>query len=131
MSHYVIDVHHYSHTDPVTGQARTFDTRRTVVAVEPGGPCTRPVTITLNGRMVVVACARAVPGPRQCSACRTTITIRHTRTSDCASITPLPPAPTGRLKHLCTVCAMPVDAVLGATNRHLFCEPPTTRRRRR
>jgi hypothetical protein len=131
VSHYVIDVHHRTHTDPVSGQARVFDTRRTVVTVEPGGPCTRPARIAVNGRTVTVACARAVPAGQQCPACRTTITVRHVQTTDLGPIVSITLAPSGRLKHLCTVCALPVDAVLAATNRHLLCQPSQTGRGRR
>jgi hypothetical protein len=131
VSHYVIDVHHRTHTDPVSGQARVFDTRRTVVTVEPGGPCTRPARIAVNGRTVTVACARAVPAGQQCPACRTTITVRHVQTTNLGPITPTVPGPSGRLERLCTVCALPVDAALAATNRHLLCHPPQRRRGRR
>jgi hypothetical protein len=78
--HYVIDIHSYTHTCPGSGR-HVFDTRRTIVATEPGGRCTRPVTITLAGRSVVVSCARAVPAPQHCPACRVTITIRHRHTT--------------------------------------------------
>ena len=67
-----------------------------------------------------------MPAPQQCPACRTTITVRHVHTTDLGTIVPTVPGPSGRLKHLCTVCALPVDAVLAATNRHLLCQPSQT-----
>ncbi len=82
MTHYVIDVHHRHRTDPHTGQARIVGTRRTLVASEPGGPCTRPVTLHHAGLPVTVSCARALPAAQQCPACRVTITVRHTIHTD-------------------------------------------------
>ena len=81
MPHYIIDVHHYTHTCPADPDPHIVHTRRTIVATEPGGPCTRPVTIHTNAEPVVVACARALPPPQHCPACRVTVTIRHTHTT--------------------------------------------------
>jgi hypothetical protein len=81
MPHYVIDVHHYTHTCPADPDPHIVHTRRTIVATEPGGPCPRPVRIHTNAGPVVVACARALPPPQHCPACRLNITIRHTHTT--------------------------------------------------
>jgi hypothetical protein len=81
MPHYVVDVHHETHTCPNGGAAHIVDTRRTLVSTEPGGPCTRPVPITCGDRTVTVACGRAVPAAQQCPACRVSITVRHTTTT--------------------------------------------------
>jgi hypothetical protein len=78
---YVIDVHHHTHTCPNSPEPHIVHTRQTVVSHEPGGPCTRPVTITCGSRTVQVACARALPAAQQCPACRVTVTVRHTTTS--------------------------------------------------
>jgi hypothetical protein len=81
VTHYVIDVHHHTHTCPTDSRQHIVHTRQTLVSHEPAGPCTRPVTITCGARTVQVACARARPAAQQCPACRVTITIRHTTTS--------------------------------------------------
>ena len=80
MPHYVIDVHHHTHTCPTSRQPpHIVHTRRTIVAIEPGGPCTRPVTLHTRTGPVVVACARAVPTPQRCPACPVAVAVRHPR----------------------------------------------------
>ena len=75
MTHVVIDLHH---TLGHVGQILAV--RRTVVAREPGGPCTRPHRVRVDGQVVTVSCARTLPAAQQCPACRVTITVRHTHT---------------------------------------------------
>jgi hypothetical protein len=126
VTHYVIDVHHHTRTNP-TGDTSIIHTRRTVVATEPGGPCTRPVRITSGAQMVMVSCARAVPSAQQCPACRVTITMRHTTTSTLGDRDrPATPAPSGLLKEPCPECGLPVAAQLADTGRHLLCPPPAS-----
>lgn len=86
--HYIVDVHHHTHTCPGSGQTHIVDTRRTLVATEPGGPCTRPVRVSCGERTVMVSCARAVPAAQQCPACRVTITVRHTTTTHHDGVAP-------------------------------------------
>jgi hypothetical protein len=75
-----VDVHHYTHTCPANpDQAHPYDTRRTIVAVAPGGPCRRPVTVRSGDTTAVVDCGRHAPAEQQCPACRITV-IEHTVT---------------------------------------------------
>jgi hypothetical protein len=72
-----IDVHHYTHTCPAEpDEPHPYDTRRTIVAVAPGGPCRRPVTVRSGDTTAVIACRRHVPRDQQCPACRITV-IEH------------------------------------------------------
>jgi hypothetical protein len=125
--HYVIDVHHNTHTCPNDGTEHVVHTRRTLVATEPGGPCTRPVRVTSGDRTVMVACARAVPAPQQCPACRVTLTVRHTTTTPLEhrprTATPdVPvPAPSGYLRQPCRGCGERVAASTVDIGRHLLC----------
>jgi hypothetical protein len=72
-----IDVHHYTHTCPAEpDQPHPYDTRRTIVAIAPGGPCRQPAFIRSGDAFMAVPCARRVPRAQQCPACRI-ITIEH------------------------------------------------------
>jgi hypothetical protein len=123
--HYVIDVHHHLHTCLANPTEHIVQTRRTVVSAEPGGPCTRPATFTVNGRSVQVSCARVRPPAQQCPACRVTITVRHTTTTNLGQAVPHPrTVPSGLLKDPCDACGLPVDAALADTGRHLLCPAP-------
>jgi hypothetical protein len=124
VTHYVVDIHHRTHTCPNGQHPHPVDTRRTIVSHEPGGPCTRPRTIHCGDQTVRVACGRAVPAAQQCSACRVTVTVRHTTTTDLGPVARnLPPAPTGVLKDPCPVCGGRVSALFEDTGRHLLCGP--------
>ena len=68
-----VDVHHYTHTCPADPEPHPYDTRRTVIAVLPGGPCRRPVTVRSGNTAAVIACGRHVPRDQRCPACRTTV----------------------------------------------------------
>ena len=71
-----VDVHHLTHTCPADPQPHPYDTRRTVVAVVPGGDCLHPVTIRSGDTIADIACGRHAPRDQQCPACRTTV-IEH------------------------------------------------------
>lgn len=79
MTAYLVDVHHLTHTCPADPEPHPYDTRRTIVAVNPGGVCLRPVTVRSGDTTAVIACARHVPREQQCPACRITV-IEHTVT---------------------------------------------------
>jgi hypothetical protein len=74
-----VDVHHRTHTCPGDPEPHTYDTRRTVVAVAPGGPCRNPVTVRSGDSSAVIDCGRHVPREQRCPACRITV-IEHTVT---------------------------------------------------
>jgi hypothetical protein len=73
---YLVDVHHLTHTCPADPGPHPYDTRRTIVAIAPGGSCRRPVTVRSGNTTAVIACARHVPREQRCPACRTTV-IEH------------------------------------------------------
>jgi hypothetical protein len=79
MTAYQVDVHHLTHTCPADREPHPYDTRRTVVAVAPGGPCRRPVTVRSGDTTTVIDCGRHLPREQQCPACRI-IVIEHTVT---------------------------------------------------
>jgi hypothetical protein len=74
-----VDIHHYTHTCPANPERHPYDTRRTIVAVAPGGACRNPVTIRSGDTTAVIDCGRHVPREQQCPACRITV-IEHTVT---------------------------------------------------
>ena len=75
-----IDVHHVTHTCPANpDEAHPYDTRRTLVAIAPGGSCRTPVTVRSGDTTAVIACGRHLPREQQCPACRITV-IEHTVT---------------------------------------------------
>ena len=72
-----VDVHHITHTCPANpDEPHPYDTRRTVIAVAPGGPCRRPVTVRSGDTATVIACGRHVSREQRCPACRITV-IEH------------------------------------------------------
>ncbi|MFF5082489.1 hypothetical protein ACFY36_36050 [Actinoplanes sp. NPDC000266] len=75
-----VDIHRITHTCPADPQPHVVDTRRSIVAVIPGGPCRQPITVRLNNMTVKVACGRRLPAERQCAACRITVIERHLTT---------------------------------------------------
>jgi hypothetical protein len=79
MTAYQVDVHHLTHTCPANPDPHPYDTRRTIVAIAPGGACRRPVTIRSGDTTAVVDCGRHVPAEQRCPACRI-IVIEHTVT---------------------------------------------------
>ena len=80
MTAHLVDVHHYTHTCPSNpDEPHPYDTRRTVVAINPGGRCRRPVTIRLGDTTAVVDCGRRLPREQRCPACQNTV-IEHTVT---------------------------------------------------
>ncbi|MFI5491360.1 hypothetical protein [Actinoplanes sp. NPDC051859] len=77
MTTYQVDIHHLTHTCPAfPDDPHPYDTRRTVLAVVPGGPCRQPVTVRSGDTTAVIACGRHVPRDQQCPACRITV-IEH------------------------------------------------------
>lgn len=76
MTYVHIDVHHLTHTCPADPEPHPYDTRRTVVATVPGGPCRHPATVRSGDTVALVACHRARPRPEQCPACLVTIVER-------------------------------------------------------
>jgi hypothetical protein len=74
MTAYQVDVHHLTHTCPANpDEPHPYDTRRTIVATAPGGPCRRPVTIRCGDTTAVIDCGRHTPSAQQCPACRITV----------------------------------------------------------
>jgi hypothetical protein len=69
-----VDVHHLTHTCPANpAEPHPYDTRRTIVAVAPGGPCRNPVTVRSGDTTAVIDCGRHVPREQRCPACRITV----------------------------------------------------------
>ena len=83
---YIIDVHHNLHTCPADPVPHPVDTRRTLIAITPGGPCHTPVTYRLNGIAYTTPCKNLRSSDRQCPACRITIWVRTVTTSDLGAI---------------------------------------------
>ena len=77
MTTYQVDIHHFTHTCPADPDPHPYDTRRIVLAVVPGGPCRRPVTVRSGDTTAVIACGRHVPREQQCPACRITVIERR------------------------------------------------------
>jgi hypothetical protein len=71
-----VDVHHVTHTCPADPESHPYDTRRTIVAIAPGGPCRRPVTIRSGDTTAVIDCGRHVSREQRCPACPITV-IEH------------------------------------------------------
>ena len=74
-----VDIRHLTHTCPAEAEQHPYDTRRTVLAVVPGGSCRQPVTIHSGDTTAVINCGRHLPREQQCPACRITV-IEHTMT---------------------------------------------------
>jgi hypothetical protein len=79
MTAYLVDVHHLTHTCPADPEPHPYDTRRTIVAISPGGPCRNPITVRCGNKSAVIDCGRHEPADRQCPACTITV-IEHTVT---------------------------------------------------
>jgi hypothetical protein len=88
-----IDIHHLTHTCPADRDSHPYDTRRTVLAVVPGGACRRPVTVRSGDTTATIACHRHVPRDRQCPACRITV-VEHAITTEFTGHGPQHPHPT-------------------------------------
>jgi hypothetical protein len=73
MTAYLVNVHHLTHTCPANAEPHPYDTRRTIAAVSPGGPCRNPITVSCGGTSTVIDCGRHEPAARQCPACRITV----------------------------------------------------------
>ncbi|GAB1692792.1 hypothetical protein KRM28CT15_45950 [Krasilnikovia sp. M28-CT-15] len=119
-----VDVHHYTHTCPADPEPHPYDTRRSVIAVNPGGQCRRPVTLRTGTTTVTIACGRRVPREQQCPACRITViehTVTFTHTGPDQRATQ--PMPGGLAEQPCTSCGQPLAAVLTELGRHLLCQP--------
>ena len=82
MTAYQIDVHHLTHTCPTNPEPHPYDTRRTIVAVSPGGSCRRPVTVRSGNTTTEIACGRHVPREQRCPACRITVIERSITITD-------------------------------------------------
>jgi hypothetical protein len=69
-----VDVHHYTHTCPANPEEpHPYDTRRTIIAVAPGGPCRNPVTVRSGDTTAAIDCGRHVAREERCPACRITV----------------------------------------------------------
>jgi hypothetical protein len=75
-----VDIHHLTHTCPANGEPHPYDTRRTILAVVPGGPCRQPLTIHCGDITATVDCGRHAPRAQQCPACRITV-VEHAITT--------------------------------------------------
>ncbi len=131
MSIYLVDVHVVTHTCPADPQPHPAHITHTIVHITPGGPCRTPVTLYDDDGTTQIPCGRREPHERQCGACRTvvierTVTVEH-------DPTPVrrgqPSAPSGYAPNPCTVCGLPLAAVLARSGRHVLCVPPSVRRR--
>jgi hypothetical protein len=126
---YLIDVHETVHTcpgEPVV--SHPIDTRRTIVAITPGGPCQRPATIRINGAAVTVDCRWQRPAYEQCPACQHIVWTRTTTTTDLGyhHPDPQPAPPSGTADDPCPSCHTPVAATL-RDGVHLLCPSPRRR----
>jgi hypothetical protein len=75
-----VDVHHLTHTCPANPtEPHPYDTRRTIVAIAPGGACRRPITVRSGDTTTVIDCRHHASREQRCPACRITI-IEHTVT---------------------------------------------------
>ena len=91
MTYVNVDITRTVHTCPADPQPHVVDTRRTIVAVVPGGPCRTPIRVRLNNITATVACGRRLPADRQCPACRITVIERHLTTINHGSTCPRHP----------------------------------------
>jgi hypothetical protein len=76
-----VDIHQRIHTCPAEADPHPYDTRRTILAVLPGGPCRQPVTVRSGDTTATIACGRHVPRERQCPACRVVV-VEHAITTE-------------------------------------------------
>jgi len=121
-----IDIHHLTHTCPAETEPHPYDTRRTVLAVVPGGACRQPVTVHCGDITAVIACGRHVPREQRCPACRITViehsvTFTHTGHHNGSQARPCQPMPTGLAADPCYVCGEPLAAALADYGTHLLC----------
>jgi hypothetical protein len=121
-----VDVRHLTHTCPADPEPHPYDTRRTVLAVVPGGACRRPVTIHCGDTTTVIACGHRVPREQQCPACQITV-IEHAVTFTFTGHhgpqhRACQPAPAGLSARPCRVCGQPLAAVLADDGTHLLCQ---------
>jgi hypothetical protein len=79
---HIVDLVQYTHTCPADLQPHVVEIRRTIVDVIDGGPCRKPVTVTLAGTTQTVACGRRELSADQCPACRTVVVQRRITTID-------------------------------------------------
>jgi hypothetical protein len=122
MSRVTVDVHEFTHSCGPDKAPHVYDTRRTVVELEPSRPCLSPVTISAGQSRVVVDCGRARPTYQQCDACRPIVVIRTvTRTHTGPDLAPDRPVPTGLADTPCRVCGQPLAAVLAPAGLHVLC----------
>jgi hypothetical protein len=122
MTAYQVDVHHLTHTCPANQEPHPYDTRRTIVAVVPGGPCRRPVTLRSGNTTTVIACGRRLPRDQRCPACQITVLEHAVTVTHIGADTPAPrPMLTGLTAEPCRVCGGPLAAVLADHGTHLLC----------
>ena len=76
-----IDIHHRTHTCPADRDPHPYDTRRTIIAVIPGGPCRQPVTVRSGDTVATIPCGRHVPRQQRCPACRVVV-VEHAITTE-------------------------------------------------
>jgi hypothetical protein len=86
MTIHVVDIEHITHTCPAQPEPHPYDTRRTVIAVIPGGPCRTPVTIRCGNTTTELACGRHRPANEQCGACRNIVTQHSITTRHLAEV---------------------------------------------
>ncbi|WP_327009035.1 hypothetical protein OHA72_18325 [Dactylosporangium sp. NBC_01737] len=125
MSIYRVDEHHRTHTCPADPDPHPIDIARTVVHITEGRPCLAPVTIRCGNRTVSIACSRQQPAHRQCSACRTVITVGTITVEHLGAAEPCPRATIHTAPTTCSVCGEPLNAVLADWGTHLLCHPRT------
>ncbi len=122
MTAYQVDVHHLTHTCPANAEPHPYDTRRTIVAVVPGGRCRRPITIRSGDTTTVIACGRRMPRDQRCPACRITVVEHAVTFTHTGPHTPATqPMRTGLAAEPCRVCGGPLAAVLAEHGTHLLC----------
>jgi hypothetical protein len=124
---YAVAIDHRTHTCPADPEPHTYDTRRTVVHITPGGPCRRPVTIRCGATTATLPCGRNRPAGQHCVACRTivvehTITARYDGQHGPEALLPAPAAPALAARS-CRYCGDPLAAGLACRGRHLLCPP--------
>jgi hypothetical protein len=122
MTHYLVDVCHYTHTCPADRAPHVVDTCRTVVEGIPADPCQQPVTVRSGDTTTVLDCRRVLPGDQQCPACRTVITVRRETTIHLGPYAvAVGEAPTGHADDPCRICGEPLAAVLASWGVHILC----------
>lgn len=123
MSIYRVDEHHRTHTCPADPDPHPVDITRVIVHITEGRPCLAPVVIRCGDRTVSIPCGRHEPAHRQCSACRTVVTVGTITVEHLGAAESCPPAITRTEPTTCSVCGEPLAAILAERGTHLLCHP--------